>query len=106
MTTKEDFYLADGSIKKVDMMKSDKEFRYMRKPGGIDADICELPYVGDKLSMAIILPRQGQLIEDVQKKLNDSILSNIMRLELPFEEINLQIPKFKLEFKSEVFIFK
>ena len=103
LTTKEDFHLADGSVKKVDMMKSNKKFRYIWKPAGIDADICELPYVGEKLSMTIILPHEGQSIETVEKQLNDSVLHDILTLQIPSEKINLQVPKFKLEFKTEVY---
>ncbi|CAF0726935.1 unnamed protein product [Brachionus calyciflorus] len=102
LTTKEDFNLADGSVQKVDMMKSNKKFRYIYKPGGIDADICELPYEGGKLSMTIILPHEGQSIDRVENQLNDSTLNDILTLEIPKEKVILQVPKFKLEFKSEL----
>ncbi|RNA27829.1 squamous cell carcinoma antigen 2 [Brachionus plicatilis] len=102
LTTEKDFHLTDGSTKKVQMMKSNKKFRYIYKPAQIDADICELPYTGQNISMTIILPHQGHSLEQVEKQLNDSVLHQIMTLEIPREKINLQVPKFKLEFKTEL----
>lgn len=102
LTTEKDFHLANGSTKKVQMMKSNKKFRYVYKPADIDADICELPYAGQNISMVIILPHQGHSLEQVEKQLSDSVLHHIMTYEIPKEKINLQVPKFKLEFKTEV----
>ena len=102
LTSEKDFHLTNGSTKKVKMMRSNKKFRYIYKPAQIDADICELPYAGQNISMTIILPHQGISLEKVEKQLNDSVLHQIMTLEIPKENINLEVPKFKLEYKTEV----
>lgn len=102
-TTQENFHLADGTVQKVDMMKlNNKKFKYQYRPGAIDANTCELPYVGDKVSMTIILPHEGYTLEHVEKQLTSDLLNEVLTADAPKEAMRLHVPKFKLEYKTEL----
>lgn len=104
-TTKETFYMSAESSKQVDMMKLfNKKFNYLYSPGGLSCGALELPYVGDSIAMTIILPNEGTYVEEIEKKLTPEILHEILTGFLPTETVNLQLPKFKLEYKQEVIL--
>ena len=107
-TYQEDFYLKDGSTVKVDMMKLlNKDFLYKINPGGITALTCEIPYVGDSLSMTLILPHEGISLEEVEAQLTSDVLKQIMyyNKNMYVGKVNIYLPKFKLDFKEEVINF-
>merc|ERR1712071_79918 len=97
LTEKAPFYLGseDKSID-VNMMHIDAKFRsgYIED---LDARVLELPYVGGKLSMFIILPYkidglpalESKLTEDVFKTMDENLRSS--------KKIAVAIPKFKVE---------
>ena len=98
--------LRDGSVKKVDMMKLiNKKFLFKINPGGLSACTCELPYIGDTVSMTIILPHEGINIEDVEKQLNHQALQEVFERNVRLGKVHLFLPKFKLDLKSEVNAF-
>jgi len=102
-TYKEDFHLCDGSKKKVDMMKLiTKKFKLRVNPNGIRVAMCEFPYVGDAVSMTIILPHEGIKIEEIEKQLNADTLSELLSTYCEMGKVFAFIPKFKLEYKSEL----
>jgi serpin B len=102
-TYKEDFTLRDGSVKKVDMMKLiNKKFIFKINPGGLTACTCELPYIGDSISMTVILPHEGINIEDVEKQLNHQALQDVFDKNARLGKVHLYLPKFKLDLKAEV----
>jgi len=102
-TYKEDFTLRDGSVKKVDMMKLlNKKFFFKTNPGGLMACTCELPYIGENISMTIILPNEGINIEDVEKKINHETLKEVFEKTYRPSKVHLYLPKFKLDLKTEV----
>lgn len=101
-TSKVDFHLIDGSTKKVDMMKNQKKFRHSSSPNGLSADICELAYEGEQISMTIILPHENSSIESVEKQLNDKVLNEMLSSGKQFKTVNLQLPKFKLRYNAEL----
>jgi serpin B len=106
-TCKENFHLSDGSVTQVDMMKLfGKNFKYLSAPGGLSANTLEIPYIGHTVSMTIILPNEGTPLADIERELNTSIIYEIVSARQGtfnnLDRVNLQLPKFKIEFKSEV----
>ena len=104
-TYQDDFYLQDGTSVKVNMMKIlNKNFLFKISPSGIFAQTCTIPYVGDNLSMTIILPHEGISIEDVEPQLTGDVLKEIMLYnhEMYIGKVNIYLPKFKLDFRIEV----
>jgi serpin B len=102
-TYKEDFNLADGSKQKVDMMKLlNKKFKLQTAMDGMNATICEFPYFGNHVAMSIILPHEGVSLDHVQKHLTVDALHGILNNPVTTGKVFAYIPKFKLEFKSEV----
>jgi serpin B len=107
-TSKQNFRLPEGGAKQVDMMHLEgKKFKYFWHPFGIDANSLELPYVGEKISMTIILPEEDindvkNSLERVESQLTPEIIHQILTMEIPIEKVNLQLPKFKLSSKKEL----
>ena len=90
------------------MMKLlNKDFLYKINPGGITALTCEIPYVGDSLSMTLILPHEGISLEEVEAQLTSDVLKQIMyyNKNMYVGKVNIYLPKFKLDFKEEVINF-
>lgn len=89
-------YNDEEKVKEVDTMKIEQSFKYYE-----DSDIqaIELPYEKESMSALIILPKEGININDYINKsnINDSnmkkIINNLMKVKL-----NLELPKFELEF--------
>ena len=104
-TYKEDFNLRDGTKTKVDMMKLlNKKFFFKINPGDLAACTCELPYIGEEISMTIILPHEGINIEDVEKQLNHESLKAVFERNTRLGKVHLYLPRFKLDIKSEVIL--
>lgn len=104
LTAKEDFHLKDGSKKQVDMMQlTTKKFRYQDGfTDGLNASVCEFPYVGQSVAMTIILPAEGIDIDDVEKKLSHSRLQELLEAPVRNNKVFAYIPKFKLEHEAEL----
>ena len=100
-TIKDDFTLADGSKQKVDMMRLVNKKWKAQNLEELNAQVCEFPYAGEKVSMTIILPHVGVKLEDVESKLNGGLIKEIFNKGYK-QEINVFIPKFKLEYSQEV----
>ena len=90
-------------MQKVDMMNLlNKKFLFKINPGGLTACTCELPYVGENISMTIILPHEGINIEDVEKQITHESLKQVFeRNDIP-SKVHLYLPRFKLDLKAEV----
>jgi serpin B len=107
-TTKEDFHLDDGSTIKIDMMKlNGKRFPMLENPFGLEARTCQIPYMGNNVSMTIILPNDGVKLSDIERNLSFSRIHNILDHLLKSSEhnigkVNIQLPRFKLEYKNEL----
>ncbi|CAF0874582.1 unnamed protein product [Brachionus calyciflorus] len=102
ITKKENFYLSNGKVEKIDMMHLNKKFKFIYMPGGLKADLIELAYSSDKISMVILLPHENNSLENIQKEINLNILNQILKKDKNFEQVNLKIPRFKLEFKRDL----
>jgi serine protease inhibitor len=115
-TARENFHLSDGSTIQVDMMKQySKRLKYLIAPGGLKANVVEIPYRGSALSMNLILPNEGTPLAEVERELDQSAIDTIVSARAGTnnqrDKMNIQLPRFKIEFKSDVsicfvFVFK
>jgi serpin B len=87
-----DFTLLDGSKVQTPMMYQSHEFGYAKGDG---YEAVELPYQSGKLSMVILLPNEGQF-GDIEKSLDGARMQAISN-ELQIAQVNLSMPKFKIE---------
>jgi serpin B len=102
-TSKQPFTLESGNKVDVDMMKlNGKKFRYLENPAGLNACVCELPYTDHNVSMTIILPNGNGSLSDLEQNLDNNKISEILTTATRSVQVNLSLPKFKLDFKSEV----
>ena len=90
------FTLLDDSQVTVQMMQQIAKFKYVEEEGSYKA--IELPYVGDKLSMVILLPEASQF-EKFSQGLNAEQVRDILNNMKDTEEIHLYMPRF--EYTSE-----
>ncbi len=102
-TEKQDFHLLDGSVQQVDMMNQIKSFQLQINPQGLKASLLTIPYKTYSIFMTIVLPDRDTNILEVEKNLKFEHL--IRKEDLQFSKVNLSIPKFKMNFKSEVIIY-
>lgn len=96
-TAEADFYTADNKTLKTQMMQitgDDAKFKYVKTN---EAQILELPYKGDELSMLVLLPKQGVLDEFERSLTADKIKDWQKSLEK--QRVDVYLPKFKFETK-------
>jgi len=89
------FTLLDGSQVPVSMMEQIAQFKYVEEKG---YQAVELPYVGDKLSMVILLPETGQF-EEFSEGLNAERVNAILRSLRGQDVVAVHLPRF--EYQSE-----
>ncbi|XP_063224085.1 leukocyte elastase inhibitor-like isoform X5 [Bacillus rossius redtenbacheri] len=94
-TTTQPFYETPTQKTDVQMMHIKKKFRY-GDVAELDAQALVLPYEGDKVSMLILLPRKKDGLADLEAKLSDVSISDIMN-NMYSTEVNVSLPRFKLE---------
>jgi serpin B len=92
-----EFFTLDGETVMVPMMSyaSPQRFRYQ---DGDTYQAVELPYVGNKVSMLVLVPDQGAF-EEFEASLNMETLSAIIQ-GMESQAVDLTFPKF--EFESEL----
>jgi serpin B len=64
--------------------------------GGDEVDVLELPYVGDRLSMVLLLPKQGTGLSALEESLNTENL-NWWLSQLREQPVQVSLPRFKLD---------
>jgi serpin B len=99
-TFKAPFYLNEQDTVEVDFMKIKKHFKYGSLQD-LDATAIELPYKDSDISMLIILPNSKTGLSALEGKLNTIDLGEISN-SLYSQEVNVEIPKFKIEFDIEL----
>lgn len=94
MTADDDFYLADGSTKKVPMMNKWQELPYCAGDGYLAV---RLPYGQEKFSMYIILPDKGESLDSLISSLDADGWEEITD-SFSEREVELSMPKYKMEY--------
>lgn len=91
------FTSRSGAQRSVTYMEQTHSFRYMSEKG---VSIAEIPYGNEAFSMIIVLPDAGIDVMDVVASLSWEKWTEWMNGFFP-AELNLRIPRFKVEFDSE-----
>ena len=91
-TKEEKFWLDSSNSIKVPMMVQKQDFRYMESES---LKILELPYVGNDLSMIVLLPKEIDGLGKLESSLTVENLANWLSL-LKEKEIRVFLPKFKM----------
>ncbi|XP_049775714.1 serpin B3-like [Schistocerca cancellata] len=94
------FHLASGSIQNVDMMYIEEGFKYT-EISELESQVVLLPYRGKKLGMMIILPKEQNGLPNLEKKLANINLQDILS-GMGEREVYLYLPKFKLEYTVDL----
>jgi len=94
LTSDDDFYLLDGSTKKVHMMTQEENFPYYR---GDNFSGVRIPYGQEKMAMYIILPDEGTGVDSVIESL-DAERWNEIKDSFYGKEVSLTMPKYKMEY--------
>lgn len=94
-TLKRNFFVSANEQKQVDMM-SGKFNALSGEDLGLDCKILKLPYIGDDLSMVILLPNDGNGLGTLETKLNVGTLKQLISNAKDQEAI-IKIPKFIME---------
>ena len=100
LTKKKTFYNLGTEIKEVDTMNKIDHFSYYEDT---KIQAIQLPYTQDGMSALIILPRENADINRYIASLNsnENSLSDLVS-KLKYAKVNLELPKFKLEFFSSL----
>jgi serpin B len=94
LTSDDDFYLLDGSTKKVPMMSMEENFGYY---SGDNFSGIKLPYGQEKMAMYIILPDEGVSLDSVTSSL-DADKWNEIKESFYGSQVSLTMPKYKMEY--------
>ena len=95
-TEKSRFNLSKGDHIEVEMMFQNKEFRFAYDDK-LKFKALEMDYQDSNTSMLLLLPDEEIPIEDLESKLNVEILNELMNKKMQEHEVNVYLPRFKLE---------
>jgi serpin B len=97
-TQDEDFTVADQEKTKVPLMHQKSRMGYADEE---TFQALELPYAGGDLSMVVLLPKKADGLPELEKALTFDKLAALLP-KLQAREVNVYLPKFKLETKFEL----
>ena len=94
------FHVNENTVKNVPTMHRQGSYKYGELPN-LNAKFVEIPYQGNELSMVIILPNEINGLPMVEKKLQSMSIADILKQGYE-REVQLQLPKFKIEKKIDL----
>lgn len=94
LTSDDDFYLLDGTTKKVPMMSQEEEFLYYN---GDNFSVARLPYGQEKMAMYIILPDEGVSLDSVIESLDADRWKDILE-SFSSKQVYISMPRYKMEY--------
>lgn len=92
-TKKEFFYIDESTPVEIDMMRLTTRFRYFEDE---TAQILQIPYANNTLSMIVVLPKKGIQLSFIEKELSLEKLRYWLD-QLEILEVQLYLPRFKVE---------
>lgn len=95
-TRRSDFHLDSKSKKQVDMMYQ-KDHYSMASSEELGIMALEIPYRGGKTSMVVLLPNDVEGLSNLEELLTASKLAKLLKNIGGFFDVELYLPKFKLE---------
>ncbi|XP_075166182.1 serine protease inhibitor 42Dd-like [Haematobia irritans] len=102
-TTEQDFYTNGDqhATQKVHLMFK-KDLCQYNTFSDLDATVLRLPYKNSDLSMMILLPNANDGLSKLLEKLRNKTLDSVVREMGMQTNVNIYIPKFKVEFKVDL----
>lgn len=97
---KKPFYLLDGTTRDIDMMINEGFYNYT-EDDTLNAQIVELPYKGEEISMFVFVPKEKTGIKDLENALPHCDWKKIHG-NITDHKIDLWLPKFKIEFETSL----
>jgi serine protease inhibitor len=97
-TKEQDFYLADGQVKKHPLMFRFGEYKYYENQ---DLQLVSLPYGSGRLAMNIFLPKQTSNLANFLTQLNSENLDSWLK-QMSLKDGKIQIPRFKQEYETNL----
>ncbi len=97
-TKKDDFFLSDGSIIKVNMMSTSGRFNYFEEE---DFKAARFPYGKDRVAMYIFLPKENASLDSFIKTLNREKWDEYVNKFQPVYDLEVKLPKFKIEYGTK-----
>ncbi|WP_422658052.1 serpin family protein [Paenibacillus sp. EC2-1] len=97
LTEDKDFTLADGTVKKVPMMKQEQGFGYKESDKW---QAVRLPYGDGRMHMLVVVPSKDSSLEELHKQLWQD--PSVWRSDYEFETIKLELPRFKAELSDKL----
>ncbi|GBM96515.1 Serpin B6 [Araneus ventricosus] len=100
MTRLRNFYIKGqkDNFKSVPMMYINKSFSYVCKES---FGALELPYIGDDVSMLILLPDSENGLRDLENSLNYDFIQDLKQ-DMMETRVDVTLPKFRLEFSKSL----
>ncbi|XP_077522091.1 iris-like isoform X3 [Amblyomma americanum] len=95
-THRSHFHLDSKNKKEVEMMYQQSDYK-MSRSDDLEVTALEIPYRGGKTSMVVILPDSVEGLSKLEDSLTASNLSNLLKNFRNGSDIELYLPKFKLE---------
>ncbi|MEH7108991.1 serpin family protein [Bacillus sp. JJ1764] len=97
-TENQAFHLVDGTVKDVPLMFLNEKLPYLEND---DFQAVSLPYADGKMSMKVFLPRENTSLEKFKATLNKDNWDQ-WNSQLREQEGVIMLPKFKLEYETEL----
>ncbi|UCH93161.1 MAG: serpin family protein [Candidatus Aminicenantes bacterium] len=91
-TQEDTFYLLSGKTIRTPLMAQDQEFAYSENEF---LQVLELPYVGETLSMLVLLPKKNNGLPELEKQLAPGALKR-WTTGLKKQKVKVFLPKFKM----------
>ena len=91
-TMNKPFKLSSGEEIKVPMMSRSREFKYF---GNDKLQILEMPYIGNKLSMVVFLPKKPDGLKEMEGLITATSIKEWMS-GLSMQDVHVDFPKFKM----------
>ncbi len=99
------FTTENGMERPVEMMQITRNLSVCEHLEGLNASVCQLPYMGEKFAMSIILPLKGVHLSEVEQRLDHNLLKEAFEKKKCEKKVKLQLPKFQFESQVEVCCF-
>lgn len=100
-TTKGQFYTDDDNSVQLDFMTVKNKFNYGENDE-LESTVLELQYLNSDISLLIVLPKNRNGLQEVEKKLSsDFDLANVLD-QLSLTQVQVSLPKYKVEYKVDL----
>ncbi|MFH1652945.1 MAG: serpin family protein [Pseudomonadota bacterium] len=98
MTEQQSFHVTNDTKKSVPMMYQKNEYHHLK---GDNFLAVKLPYTNDKLSMILILPNEGIMIDDFVKGITIDDWKKWMT-SFTYGDVRLSFPRFTMDYKKKL----